>query len=105
GPAAGAEVRYLQFAEPDAAARLHEAGYRVDECGLARAVGPDETVHLPRLDHQVDVGNRLDTAERHGQALDGQFSGGNVHGRVGREQRVVATPRPRPGYTGQGARQ
>ena len=38
------------------------AGYDLDEGGLARAVLPDQRVHLPGTDVEVDTAQRLDTA-------------------------------------------
>ena len=61
--------------ERDAPARPHEAGDRVDEGRLARAVGADEPDHGALGDLELDVDERLHAAEAHRHALGPQRRG------------------------------
>ncbi|MBS1147542.1 MAG: hypothetical protein H6R08_1718 [Proteobacteria bacterium] len=49
-----------------------QPGERVEQRGLARAVGPDEAVNFARVDLQRNVGQRLQAAKRLANAGNGQ---------------------------------
>jgi hypothetical protein len=57
------QPRQVPAGELDAPARAHEAGDRVDERRLARAVGTDETDEPALLDVEVDVDDRAHPTE------------------------------------------
>jgi hypothetical protein len=75
--------------ELDAAARPDEAGDRIDEGGLARAVGADQADQLPGTDLEVDVDDRVHSAEADGHSRGLQD---RSHGAIGLE----LSPRRRP---------
>lgn len=65
-----------------AGARSHDAHDRLEEGGLARAVGTDEPAHPAGDERQVDAVERRDGAIVHAEPRDGQGGGGcRGHGR------------------------
>ena len=52
--------------------RLGEAGERVDQRRLARAVRPDQPEHLARSDRERHVVHRVDHAETHPHSIGGE---------------------------------
>ena len=57
------QPRQVATVELDASPGAHEAGDRVDEGRLARAVRPDEADELPRGDLEIDVDDGVHAAE------------------------------------------
>src|SRR5439155_5137917 len=68
GPPAGTPRLHRDVVQADrSGGRLDEAGHSVDDGGLARPVGSDQTHHLTRAYLEADVVDRPDTTEPHAE--------------------------------------
>ena len=102
--------RQLRVAEPHAARRRPvDARDDVEAAGLARAVGPDQAMDLPRRDGEADIVERDEPGETNGQTLDHQRWHARIHGNRGMPEsrcrpRSSGPPRQRRSGGGRGCR-